>query len=45
MGGAQSSYFNTITESWTNPDVVPKISDKPKHDSLYGFKSEREERG
>ena len=45
MGNADSQFFATVYESWTNPEVVPKPTDKPKFDSNYGFKSERTERG
>jgi hypothetical protein len=45
MGNADSQFFSTVYESWTNPEVVPKSTDKPKFDPNYGFKSERTERG
>lgn len=45
MGGATSQYISTVTESWTNPEVVPKTIENPKHDPMYGFKEERAERG
>jgi len=45
MGNADSQFFATVYESWTNPEVVPKPTDKPKFDPNYGFKSERTERG
>ena len=45
MGGSTSQYLATVTESWSQPNVVPSIEDKPKHDALYGFQNEREPRG
>ncbi|CAF0857412.1 unnamed protein product [Brachionus calyciflorus] len=44
MGGATSQYFGTFSESWSNPNVVPSVLDKPKHDPLFGFQNERETR-
>lgn len=45
MGAASSQYVSTFTESWTHPNVVPSVVDKPKHDPLEGFESGRQERG
>lgn len=45
MGAASSQHFSTIVESWSNPEGVPKVTDKPSNDPLYGFNKEREERG
>lgn len=44
MGGANSSFFSTVGESWSNPEVVPASNAKPTHDPDYGFKAEREPR-
>ncbi|RNA26793.1 NADH dehydrogenase [ubiquinone] 1 beta subcomplex subunit 7 [Brachionus plicatilis] len=44
MGSSTSQYILTFTESWTQPNVVPSVVDKPKHDPLEGFESGRQER-
>ncbi|CAF1032997.1 unnamed protein product [Brachionus calyciflorus] len=44
MGGSTSQYLSTVTESWSQPNVVPSVDDKPKHDAQYGFNNEREPR-
>ena len=45
MGNADSTYFSTVIDSWKNPDLVPKVTDKPKHEPNYGFAESRAERG
>lgn len=45
MGSGTSQYISTFTESWSNPNVIPNVTDRPKHDPLEGFDSGREERG
>lgn len=45
MGNADSTYYSTVFESWRTPELVPKVTDKPKHDPNYGFKETRTERG
>jgi len=37
MGNADSTNFRTIYQSWTQPELVPKVTDKPKFDVDYGF--------
>ncbi len=29
--------LKTIFQSWTNPELVPKVTDKPRYDADYGF--------
>lgn len=45
MGNSDSTFFSTASESWSNPHLVPKVTDKPKNDPNYGFKEPRAERG
>ena len=45
MGAADSTFFSTAIDSWRNPDLVPKVTDKPRHDPNYGFQEQRTERG
>jgi hypothetical protein len=45
MGASYGTLVSTVVESWTNPDVVPKTTDKPKHDPSFGFSNERTTRG
>jgi hypothetical protein len=45
MGASYGTLVSTVVESWTNPDVVPKTTDKPKHDPTFGFSNERTPRG
>ena len=45
MGASYGSLVSTNIESWTNPEVVPKMTDKPKHDANFGFSNERASRG
>ena len=45
MGASYGTLVSTIAESWTNPEVVPKPTDKPKHDLNMGFSNERTQRG
>ena len=44
MGSATSTYFSTLYEGWTNPEVMPSILEAPKHDPNYGYENPREER-
>jgi hypothetical protein len=45
MGNADSTYYSTIVDAWKHPDLVPKVTDKPKFDPNYGFAEERTPRG
>ena len=45
MGASYGTLVSTVVESWTNPEVVPKPTDKPKHDTSMGFSNERTQRG
>ncbi len=37
--------LSTIFQSWTNPELVPKVTDKPKFDPDYGFAEPNPTRG
>ena len=43
--GALSSYTFTTLEGITNPEVLPKMTDRPKYDANLGFTEERQQRG
>ncbi len=45
MGNADSTNFRTIYQSWTQPELVPKVTDKPKFDVDYGFAEPNPVRG
>lgn len=45
MGNDLGSFLNQTKLQFTNPEVVPPVNEKPQNDPLYGFKTERTERG
>lgn len=45
MGSADSTFYSTVIDSWRNPELMPKVTDKPRHDPNYGFQEQRTERG
>ena len=45
MGNGFGALLSVTKDQFTNPDVVPPLNELPKNDPMYGFKTERTERG
>lgn len=45
MGNADSTNYSTMYKSWVTPELVPKVTDKPKFDVDLGFEEPKPARG